>query len=301
MKTNTDQDSVYLRLKELSPLVGDVHQMKLLYTAVASCRRLGALKEEDSKEIIYNGLETTAETCLHTYAIAIFKLIIAKAKVDGFITGLESNVLDNRAELKRIEHAPFIKSMMEAMHTNTQRIEGLEANVKAINDSVNRIKDGLQRKKELEIAFGLVIAVVNVMSLGVGGTVIDAVQKMAMDSIIDFGDPTHIMDTVIEISGQDSEQCVKHLNKGKDMAAKALVAAVAGNKLNAALHDRNILVVVSAVSHMVDEAKNEVDAEDLGQNFELLQIQLHKEVEKWLPYILICFICISISKWFRFD
>jgi len=124
-----------------------------------------------------------------------------------------------------MENAPFIKNMVEAIQTNSKRIESIKENVELINDSVNKIKKGLKRKMQIECAAGLIGAVVSVVTFGIGGTVINSFQQLVMNSIIDFGDPQHIIDTVQEIGGLDTDECMKLLGDGKNAAAGIVVGS----------------------------------------------------------------------------
>ena len=171
MNTDTASQLTYQSFVELSTLVEDVNTMKLVYTAVATCYRLKALTMEEASRILRLGLGKTSKTCTCEDAIVIFKLILGKAERDGFISEADKHRFDNRvscnptcfqllhawswlhltvvflsclnqAEVKRMEHAPFIKGMMETIQSNTKRIENAEGNVKVIkvNQSIKSSK-----------------------------------------------------------------------------------------------------------------------------------------------------------------
>ena len=96
-------------------------------------------------------------------------LILDKALQDKYITNADKHALDNRTELKRVEHAPFMVKMRDTIQNNAANIQNLDA-------SINQIKSGLRRKQKSEKAVGLVSAVFNISSFGICGSMVDAID-----------------------------------------------------------------------------------------------------------------------------
>ena len=175
-------------LGELSSFIDDVHMMKIYYTYVACYYRMSLIEKEDAVTFIKNGLLTVSTKCQDQRSVVIFKPVNEKAEDDGYITRYEFLDCDQLAE-----HAglwPMFESLAEAIRANTACIEGLEANLVAVNKSVNQIRKGLRQKYRIEAVTGFISAVINAISMGIGGGLVDA--TVAIQSVIDFGDIDHL-------------------------------------------------------------------------------------------------------------
>lgn len=154
-----------------------------------------------------------------------------------------------------MSNAPFILDIMEAIKLNTARIDGLESNVEVINESVNAIRKGLKRKMKVEAVVGLLSGIINVFSIGIGGSILSAASATALGSIVDFGDIVHIE----KIAAECGVECVKMVEIGKELAAEGRDAAIdryASSMLEKAIKDGNVLVVVSAIAASMQPASN---------------------------------------------
>ena len=175
-------------LFELSSFIDDVHQMKIYYTYVACYRRMGLIEKEDAATFIRNGLRYVSTECRDRYSVVIFKVINEKAKDDGYLTPYDFHDGDQLAERAGLQ--PMFESLVAAIQANTARIEGLEANLEAVNNSVNQIRMALRSRYLIKAATGFISAVITAVSVGVGGGLVDAAT--AFDSVIDFGDINHL-------------------------------------------------------------------------------------------------------------
>ena len=175
-------------LFELSSFIDDVHQMKIYYTYVACYRRMGLIEKEDAATFIQNGLRYVSTECRDRYSVVIFKVINEKAKDDGYLTPYDFHDGDQLAERAGLQ--PMFESLVAAIQANTARIEGLEANLEAVNNSVNQIRMALRSRYLIKAATGFISAVITAVSVGVGGGLVDAAT--AFDSVIDFGDINHL-------------------------------------------------------------------------------------------------------------
>jgi len=165
--------------------ITDVHMMKFYYTTVAMLRRLDVMSKEDASSYIQMGLDRASSTCSPWgEAISCSSSYIEKAEGDGYIQRFDLYRFDNKAEVKRMESASFIADLQQAVTSNTARVEGLEANVAAINHSVNTIKDGIKRQMKIEAAVGFLCAKLNAISFGVGGSILDA-SINALQSVVE--------------------------------------------------------------------------------------------------------------------
>ncbi len=73
---------------------------------------------------------------------------------DGHIDYRQMLCLDSKAERNAVFNDQCFLSLMEAVKSDTARIEGLEANVEVINNSVNAIRKGLKHKMKVEAVIG---------------------------------------------------------------------------------------------------------------------------------------------------
>ena len=189
VKINKKDVNVATRLLgKLSSFIDDVHMMKIYYTYVACYYRMGLIEKDVARTFIKNGLLTVSTKCQDRYSVNIFKLINEKARDDGYITRYEFHDGDQLAEHAGLQ--PKFESLVEAIRANTARIEGLEANLVAVNKSVNQIRKGLRRKYRIEAVTGFISAVINAISMGIGGGVVNVAA--AFHTVIDFGDIDHL-------------------------------------------------------------------------------------------------------------
>ena len=174
-------------LHEISSFIDDVHEMKIYYTYVACYYRMSLIEKDDAGTFIKNGLLTVSTKCQDRYSVNIFKLINEKAYEDGYLTRYEFHDGNQLAEHAGLQ--PKFESLVEAIRANTARIEGLEANLVAVNNSVNQIRKGLRRKYRIEAVTGFISAVINAISMGIGGGLVNAAA--AFHTVIDFSDIDH--------------------------------------------------------------------------------------------------------------
>ena len=222
IKINEKDVNVATRLLgELSSFIEDVHEMKIYYTYVACYYRMGLIEKDVAGTFIKNGLRTVSTKCQDHHSVVIFKLINEKARDDGYITRYEFHDGDKLAEHAGLQ--PKFESLVEAIRANTARIEGLEANLVAVNKSVNQIRKGLRQKYHIEAVTGFISAVINVISMGIGGGVVNAAA--AFHSIIDFGDIDHLKENFA-----DNAALLDQVNEGLALADQIVV--MAGDKLS---------------------------------------------------------------------
>ena len=216
-----DVNAATHRLGELFSFIEDVHMMKIYYTYVACYYRMGIIEKENAPAFIKKGLLTVSTKCRDRHSVVIFKLINEKARDDGYITRYEFLDCDQLAEHAGLQ--PKFESLVEAIRANTARIEGLEANLVAVNKSVNQIRKGLRRKYRMEAVTGFMSAVINAISMGIGGTLMNA--AVAFQSVIDFGDIDHLKE-----SFADNASLLDQVNEGLALADK--IGVMAGDNLS---------------------------------------------------------------------
>ena len=203
-------------LFELSSFIEDVHQMKIYYTYVACYRRMGLIEKEDAATFIRNGLRSVSTECKDRRSVVIFKLINEKAEDDGYITRYEFLEFDQLAERAGLQ--PMFESLAAAIQANTARIEGLEANLVAVNNSVNQIRMALRSRYQIKAATGFISVVINAVSMGVGGGLVNAAT--AFDSVIDFGDINHLK-AIFEDNAAVLAKVHEGLDRAKDIVGEA--------------------------------------------------------------------------------
>ena len=180
------------RLGELSSFIDDVHEMKIYYTYVACYYHMGLIDKVVTATCIKNGLHTVSTKCQDHNSVVIFKLISEKAYEDGYLTRWDFHDGDQLAEHAGLQ--PKFENLVEA---NMAHIEGLEANLVAVNNSVNQICKGLRWKYRIEAVMGFISAIINAISMGIGGGLLNAAS--AFHPVIDFGDIAHLKENFADI------------------------------------------------------------------------------------------------------
>lgn len=286
LEIEEDRSDVNEKLEVLSMCITDVHMMKFYYTAVAIFQRSGILTKEAASRYIQRGLFRTSETCSCGESISCFKLILEKSENDGYIQRFDFHRFDNRAEVKRLESASFIVDIRQSVKSNTTRIEGLEANLEAINTSLNSIKDGIKRQMKIEATVGFLSAALNAISFGVGGSILDATMN-ALGSIVDYSDLAHIQ----HVATEWGQGCVEQVETGVELAMNEY----ADKFLQEAVEKGNTLTLVSATAAMInvqypnpnDTDRNCAPSSETAslsdqQDVYLTNEKSYEEVERWL-------------------
>ena len=237
-------------LGQLSSFIDDVHQTKIYYTYVACYCRMGLIEKEDAGTFIRNGLRTVSTKCQDHRSVVMFKLINEKAKDDGYLTLYDFHDGDQLAERAGLQR--MFESLADAIRANTARIEGLEANLEAVNNSVNQIRKGLRRKYRIEAATGFISAVINAISMGIGGGLVDAAA--AFHSVIDFGDIDHLKENFA-----DNAALLDKVNEGLALADQIVETAedkLSDSKLQYVVNNEEDVVIGLVVAAKLVQQSN---------------------------------------------
>ena len=97
-------------------------------------------------------------------------------------------------------------------------LRDLEANLEAVNNSVNKIRKGLWQKYRIEVATGFISAVISAISMGIGGGLVNAAT--AFQSVIDFGDIDHLIENFA-----GNAELLDKVTYGLDLAHQIVVTA----------------------------------------------------------------------------
>jgi len=197
------------------------------------------LSKEMASCHIVDSLEKSRALCTGAEEVSYFKLLLEKSESDGHIDRRQMHCLDNKAERNTVFNDQRFESLMEAVKSNTARFEGLEANVEAINNSVNAIRKGLKHKMKVEAVVGFLSATINVVSFGVEGNIVTATAS-ALRSIVDYGDIVHIRTVAAKYGGV----CVEQVEASVDVT----INKYADKKLEGAVKKGNLLTVVAAAA-----------------------------------------------------
>ena len=251
IKINKKDVNVATRLlHELSSFIDDVHEMKIYYTYVACYYRMSLIEKDDAGTFIKNGLLTVSTKCQDRYSVVMFKLINEKAYEDGYLTRWDFHDGDQLAEHAGLQ--PKFESLVEAIRANTACIEGLEANLVAVNKSVNQIRKGLRRKYRIEAVTGFIRSVINAISMGIGGGLVDAAA--AFHTVIDFGDIDHLKENFA-----DNEELLGKVNEGLALADEIVVMAEANlsdSKLQNVVNNEEDVVIGLVVAAKLVQQPN---------------------------------------------
>jgi ankyrin repeat protein len=286
-----DYQIVSEKLENLHQHVGNVHEMKIFYTLTMYCQRHNYIDEQAVRSLLPRALAKAAETCIHEDAIVIFKIILEKANKDKWIDQKTFYRLDNRGEVKRMEHAPFIKDIQESIRVHASLINNLEQDIQQMKNAivaiqsdihnvctaVTQIKGHLLRRQQVETTVAFISLVVNAVTFGVGGELVNAFGKLS-SSVVDFGDLDHVLnemnmhidypdgnqEMINGLAGPDPQDAMRELKKrflaGVDLVGKQLID---GN-LDRLLKEDNGMMILgvnaalgapSATTHQTTEEK----------------------------------------------
>eukprot|EP00587_Corethron_hystrix_P001894 CAMPEP_0113326864 /NCGR_PEP_ID=MMETSP0010_2-20120614/18845_1 /TAXON_ID=216773 ORGANISM="Corethron hystrix, Strain 308" /NCGR_SAMPLE_ID=MMETSP0010_2 /ASSEMBLY_ACC=CAM_ASM_000155 /LENGTH=793 /DNA_ID=CAMNT_0000187417 /DNA_START=616 /DNA_END=2997 /DNA_ORIENTATION=- /assembly_acc=CAM_ASM_000155 len=220
-------ECVKTKMNDLIPLVCDVNVLRIFYTFVSTSWKLGQIKEDERKKFIKASLEEGACKTRCPRSTAIFKMVLRKARKDAIISELAMEELDQKAEVKHIENAAFVKDMWHNIDMNTARINRLEdavdrlsENVQSLHTGVNRLRDAMIQKEKVESGMAFMKLILGVVAMA---GVADA-MKSIMTEIVDFSDIGEIKEAV-------SVNCASSLPlvENAESAAMASVESATGN------------------------------------------------------------------------
>ena len=245
MEETSDTLAYHKKFSDLSSLIEDVHQMKFHYTYVMNGYRMGTISIEDRDRYIKSGLEKSAFTLSNSKSVAIYKSILRKSVYDKVITDIESDELDSDAEDHKTSKMNFITDLQDAVKANTARIEGLEVNVEtlqenieSINASLNKVKKGIERKIAIETGVGVMGAILNAVSFGAAGSLLQGAMNASLAEMVDFGDIIHL------------QKIAQNNNLGDSFSTglNTFEATTANRKLEKAIKNKDTMSVITAIA-----------------------------------------------------
>jgi hypothetical protein len=176
-----DDRNIIFKISELPPLIQHVHDMKLFYTFLGVLHRMGCIDHGDRAKYIEEALDVTSKTTTTTEAVAIFKIILKHAKANNLIQEVTYHILDREAEIVNTSHAPFVQDIRNHLRRLDMRMDNTEARLDNVERRVDMMLQSLtdvvyymRRKDNIQSATKGMCAILNALSLGVGGTILDA-------------------------------------------------------------------------------------------------------------------------------
>lgn len=274
---------------KLVQLVENVHEMKLFYTLLRASLVQGLLSRDRVTILLESALKRTAQTCSSESSLATYKVTLAKCFQDGLLDEHTFHILDNRAEVQRMSNADFILDMKATIDKNTHRIEGLEGtvkvlqdnikilhdnvrllddNIKSVHQSLDKLKSGMRFKLKMEATMGMMGAVVNAVSLGIGGSLLQAFHSV-VSNVIDYGDISHILKVIkSEANPQDATELESSFQQGIELGLDVLNDAaevIAQKKLEEAVQQGDPIFVLGITATLINPQQELVLHGDLKE------------------------------------
>jgi len=263
--------------KTLVSAVTNLPELKCYYTFLATNVQQGLISHARATKLLEQVLQKLTQCCTTEDAFVAFEMILRKGVADGYIVEEDAVRYNNRAEVKRLEHAEFILDMKRAIEDNASRIQGLEGavdmvrsnittldhNIRQVNQQQTQMKSALAFKLKVEGCVSMVRACLNAVSFGMAGELANVIS-LVFHRVVDFGDVAHLK-TVIQAScagdsgrGLQGDQLLDDLDKGVAWANETLDTATADlaegelaeSKLVQALKNGSPLAVVGFAATM---------------------------------------------------
>jgi hypothetical protein len=167
--------------------------------------------------------------------------------------------------------------MQEALRQHTHQIQGLEANEVALCESFNKLQHSvaglskqvdtnrdaiieIQSRLRREAVVGFCGAVVNALSMGIGGHIISATNNV-IESIVDFSDIEHVVNAVVSDEKDQDIKLKDMFNAGLQLAemrfdaTKEKQAQDAAMEIDRAMKEGNIMTVIGVSAYFVQRDK----------------------------------------------
>ena len=167
----------------------NILDLKIVYTILSHNYRCGYITMDDFQKYAHKALEHIVQLLSDTTDSVIFKYVIKKAQSDGLITEFERKKLKEEASKAVILNSDCIKSIKRSINNIQGRLDNLE-------QSIQKILHNHKRSSKVKMAFAFPKAILNIFTLGVAGSAMDAIMDVALSQIVDFGDVEHISKVV---------------------------------------------------------------------------------------------------------
>ncbi|MFK7826313.1 MAG: ankyrin repeat domain-containing protein [Oligoflexales bacterium] len=250
----------YKQSHDLVEMIEDVHQMKLYYTYVSNAYRMKLITQQERSELIAWGMDNTANHTTCENSIADYKIILDKAEADRLINRKTRYILDSKAEDKKTENQPYIRDLKSAVKRNTEHLKIIESNVGAINNSLNKLKEGMKHKLAIETTVGFIGAVLNALSFGVAGSAVQGAMELTLGQIVDFGDITHIIEVAESVNDIEIQEIIEFALEAAEDRAE--------DKLEEACKESYTLAVLTVAAASINPESQKVNqAENFEQPF----------------------------------
>jgi hypothetical protein len=184
------------KITELIPLIDHANHARIFYTLLGVVGRMKSIKESDHRKYIKEALTKTAKTTSDSDSIATFKLILKKAKQDGWVDDYTALVLDRDAEVVHTSNAQFVKDIRLDIQNVKKRLDVVEQRIEGLDASLNKMRLAFRQHLRNKAICECMGAVFNAISFGIGGSVLSAAMNSMFSNIVDFGDIVHIQSVV---------------------------------------------------------------------------------------------------------
>ncbi len=258
----------------------DFLQLKYYFTAVNAQYRLGTITSGDRRALIVASLEKAKSWCVSPFHVATYRVglryAVAKGIIDqhlsdqldvaalecdiantDYIQAMQMIIRQNAVRIDRLEnaHVLFQQAICKSVHNLQQNLIALHQDMNrmatAINDTqaaFNKFRATMAYKRRVEAGCSLVSAVLNAVSLGATGNVLQGVLGFTIARVADFGDLAHLRgvlthatipsDTQQEIGDTSIHDLLEH--------GVSLAADNADGKLDEVLRGENAIVVMAS-------------------------------------------------------
>ena len=167
----------------------NVLDLKIVYTILSHNYRCEYITMDDFRQYAHKALEHIAQLLSDTTDSVIFKYVIKKAQSDGLITEFERKKLKEEATKAVVLNSDCIKSIKRSINNMQTRLDNLE-------QSMQKLQTNHVRSSKVKIAFAFPKAILNIFTLGVAGSTMEAIMDVALSQIVDFSDVEHISEVV---------------------------------------------------------------------------------------------------------
>ncbi len=172
----------------------NILDLKIVYTIVSHNYRCRYISMDDFRSYAHKALEHIAQLLTDTTDSVVFKYILKKAEADDLITEFERKKFKMEATKAVVLNSDCIQSLKRSIKSIQGRLDVLE-------HSLQKVQKNHARSVKVKAALAFPKAILNIFTLGVAGSTMEAMMEVAMSQIVDFGDTDHI----IEVLGDASE------------------------------------------------------------------------------------------------
>merc|ERR1712038_1796869 len=186
------------KINKLIHLIENGHHARFMYTYLSQAEKVKAIDRSTRIKYTKLMLDRAVKFVGVGDSIAVFKVILFKAKNDGLISEatLDYHKWDQTAENNHTATCDFIQEIRQRLDRIESRVNTMEGHIEHIGHALLKLSKSIRKARKIQAVAGFMGAVLNAVTFGIAGSADSATMNATLGSIVDFSDMGHIKKVV---------------------------------------------------------------------------------------------------------